>query len=267
MPRASLRAVAFASPLALALSSVARADFTGVSVEVMDFSQGYVTANGSLYSGDNAAAINQLVADRWATFSNDMVVLRFYATFSNPADRMIFFGSTELQPLDLVIQTPPGRQFFEPNTFDIFPPFITDVPGNVDLAFDSWLTIGAADWQDVPQEPLALFATPTMPTSMLDGLSIPAARDGIAMVPTFEDGEINPLSLPDAQGRVLFAQLSVHRGTRFGFTGSLAYFPSGAGLEVERTFVFASVPGPGTLALAALAGLAARARRRRCARS
>jgi len=264
MLRISLRAVVIAAILVLAASQAARADFTGVSMEVMDFSQGYVTANGSLYSGSNAATINQLVANRWATFSNDMVVLRFYATFSNPADRMIFFGSTDLQALNLAIQTPPGRQFFEPNTFDILPPFITDVPGNVDIAFDSWLTIGAADWQDVPQEPLALFATPTMPNSMLDGLAIPAARDGLAMVPTFEDGQINPLSLPDAQGRVLFAQITVQRGTSFGFAGSLAYFPSGAGLEVERTFVFTSVPGPGTLALAALAGLAARARRRRC---
>lgn len=265
-----LRAAFAATLFSAALLPVAnvQADFVRVERERVDFREGYIAADGSLYNGPDADLINQAVSDRWADFRRDYVVLRFYAVFDNPADRMVFFGSTDVQPLDIQVVSPAGRQFFEPYTNNILPPDMSAALMNTDLAFDSWLTVGAADWQDVPDTQLGLFATPTMDTTMIDGLHVPAARDGLAMVPTYDhDGDpgtpdiFNPLSLPDSQGRVLFAQITAPRHTRFNFNGSLAYFRAGSELEIERTFTFNAIPAPGVAGLLVVAGLIGMRRR------
>ena len=248
----------------LSTGSTARADFVRVMRERMDFSNGYLNADGSLYSGSGAALINQQVSNAWSTFSQDFAVLRFYAVFNDPTDRMFFFGSTFVQPLSLNVFNPAGRQFFEPNTSSILPGNLLNSLSNPTLAFDSWLTIGAADAQADPGNDLT--ATPTMPNSMLDGMSIPADRDGIFLQPFLSTNPdvFNPLTTPDAQGRVLFAQITIQRRTRYSFRGSLAYFPAGdRNFEIERTFSFAAVPAPGAISLLAMAGLIGRSRRRR----
>lgn len=244
--------------------SNARADFIRVERERMDFSSGYINADGSLYSANGAALINQQVGDAWSSFSQDFVVMRFYAVFNDPTDVMFFFGSTSVQPLSLNVINPSGRQFFESFTNNILPPHISNTLTDPNSAFDSWLTIGAAGLQDDPLD--ALFATPTMPTSMLNGLNIPADRDGIAMQPFISTNPdvFNPLAMPDANGRILFAQITIQRGTRYSFSGSLAFFPGGdRNFEIERTFSIASVPAPGVISLLAVAGLLGRSRRRR----
>lgn len=253
----------------LSVGSTARADFVRVQRETMDFSSGYISADGSLYNGSNASLINQQVSDAWSTFSQDFAVIRFYAVFNDPTDEMFLFGSTSVQPLSLNVINPSGRQFFEPNVSSILPGNMLNSLGNPTLAFDSWFTIGIADDQDDPFN--TLFATPTMPNSMLNGMNIPADRDGIAMIPFIDHDNnpgtpdvTNPLLLPDAQGRVLFAQITIQRGTRYSFSGSLAYFPSGdRNFDIERTFSFAAVPAPGAISLLAMAGLIGRSRRRR----
>ena len=74
---------------------------------------------------------------------------------------------------------------------------------------------------------------------------------------------VNPITLPDANGRVLFAQITVPRSTLYGFRGSIAYLDGTTGLEINSVFAFASVPAPGAISLLALAGLCGRPRRRR----
>ena len=130
----------------LLTSTFARADYVRVIRESVDFSSGYVMADGSLYAGANAAFINSQVSSAWSSFSSTYSVLRFYASFNDPADRMIFFGSTESMALDINVVNPTGRQFFESNTTSILPPSIINATTNVNLAFDSWLTVGAAAW-------------------------------------------------------------------------------------------------------------------------
>lgn len=248
----------------LSTGSSAQANFVRVVRERMDFSNGHINADGSLYNGIGASTINQLVSNAWSTFSQDFAVIRFYAVFNDPTDRMFFFGSTSVQPLSLNVVNPAGRQFFESNTSDILPGQIANSVINPNQAFDSWLTIGAADAQADPGN--RLFATPTMPTSMINGLNIPADRDGIFVIPFIDTNPdvFNPLTIPDAQGRVLFAQITIQRRTRYSFRGSLAYFPAGdRNSELERIFSFAAVPAPGAISLLAMAGLIGRSRRRR----
>ncbi|MCZ6836043.1 MAG: hypothetical protein O7G85_09745 [Planctomycetota bacterium] len=246
------------------------ADLVDIVSEHVDFSQGYVNADGSLYNGIGASSINSIVSNQWATFTQNFVTLRFYAVYDNPADRMVFFGSTSLMPLDIGIISPSGQQFFDPVTSNILPPDLLTSIANTNHAFDSFLTIGAANWRDVPQTQLGLFATPTMPTTMLNGLHVAPDADGIALVPTYDhDGNPgtpnidNPLSIPDASGRVLYAQITVPRGTQFSFNGTIGFRPDGSGIEIRQAFSFASVPIPGALSLLVCSAVMGRSRRRR----
>lgn len=247
----------------LSLAPPVRADFIGVTSQTVDFSSGYVNADGSTYSGPGASLINPQVSGAWSSFSTNFAVLRFYAHFNDPTDEMIFFGAADF-PLAIQVITPSGQQFFEPVTDSLLPADLFDTLVNPNVAFDSWLTVGVADRAAAVN--FNVFATPTIPITMLNGLNVATNRDGMFLIPEGSTpGSPNPASLPDAMGRVLFAQITVPSGTLFSFSGSLAYLDGGSALEIEQTFFFASIPAPGAAALLAIAGLIGSTRRKRAA--
>ena len=157
--------------------------------ERMDFSNGYINADGSVYNGPNASLINQQVSNAWSTFSQDYAVLRFYAVFNDPTDEMVMFGSFAPYTLELNIINPDGRQFFDPNTSTrILPGNMLDSIGDPMMAFDSWFTIGVADDQNDPHNTLIAI---NMPESMVDGVNITPGAGILVLVPTI-DHDNNP---------------------------------------------------------------------------
>ncbi len=243
------------------LGGPARGDYVRVVTERMDFSDGYVMADGSIYDGTSADLINGLVSDAWATFSQDYAVVRFYALFNDPLDQMVFFGAMS-DPLSLNILGPSNNQFFDPRTDHVTPDSLLVTAFDPNNAFDSWLTIGAAD-SDTLNNQGSVVVTPGMPTSLVDGLDLTGDREGLGAL--WEVGAPpgpNPLTVPDALGRVLFAQITIERGTRYSFIGNIGFLNAGGDIEFERTFSLAAVPAPGALSLLAIAGLTAQRRRR-----
>ena len=247
-----------------ALSTPASADYVRSVTEIMDFSNGYVMADGSIYDGWLADETNAAVRDAWPTLSRDFVVVRFYALFNDPDDRMVLFGNTADGPLRLNIVSPAGRQVFEDEIIGgTLPPQIAAASAIPTLAFDSWFTIGGATIGEFEQNPGRTGTLGTLPTSMADGLDMPGQPEAFLWaIPHLSSGESNPVALPDDQGRVLYAQITVPRGTRFGFSGTIGFVPAGEEAELRRTFSFAAVPTPGALALLAIAGLGGSRRRR-----
>jgi hypothetical protein len=231
----------------LLVGSPALGDLVGVHSEQVDFSQGLVMADGSLYSGDHASSVNRNVRDAWAIFSQTHTVFRFYADFDNPADQLVFFGSYDVAHLRAEIISPTSTDFFDPNASNLLPPAMWNFSSRPTWAFDSWITIGAATWDEAVEGGGGIYTAGPLPTTFIGGFDVPSEESLIAVPPTDTNGVTNPLTLPDAQGRVLYAQVAVPLETFFDLDGTLIFRPNGSGAQIYIPFQFRSVSAGGDL--------------------
>ncbi len=233
-------------PIVLVIATPAIGDIVAAHSEEVDFSQGYRMADGSLYSGTNAAAINAAVSSEWATFSQTHAVFRFYADVDNPADRVNGFVSYVTAEMRAAIISPPASDFFDSKTTNLLAPSVLDMASQPLRAFDSWVTIGAATDEEAQAAEGISIGGP-LPTTFIGGFFVPSDGAIIAIPPTISTGAVNPLSIPDAENRVLYAQVTVPRGTFFDFDGTLVYRPNGTGAELWAPIQFRSVTDSGAL--------------------
>ena len=232
--------------IALLVASPAWGDIVAAHSEEVDFSQGYLMADGSLYNGPNAAAINAAVSSEWATFSQTHAVFRFYADVDNPADRVVGLVSFSPAEMRAAIISPASSDFFDPATTSLLTPSVLNMASQPLTAFDSWVTVGAASFEEAQTGEGISIGGP-LPTTFVGGFFVPSNGAIIATAPTLLSGAINPITIPDAENRVLYAQVTVPRGTFFDFDGTLIYRPNGTGAELWAPIEFRSVTDTGGL--------------------
>lgn len=170
-----------------------------------------------------------------------LFICNVYAQFDDAGDRALSVGFSDITTSGTFYQHPFGSDF-PPNDA-----FIAAFP---ELAYDTYLTIG-------------------LKTIPVGGVN-PIAGDGDFNSGGgqhytggwFNSNPNNGAGDPNADGRVLLAQLSVNDGDTI--TGSMTVFWKDAqsGQAIGTAVDFVHVPAPGALALLGVAGLAGRRRRR-----
>lgn len=235
---ASMRIAAMAGTLVL--TAAAHAEITGVQVSEIDFSSGYVNADGSIHAASAAA-----VSAEWTAFSNNWTTYRLWATVDT-IDSVVggFVGSVD-DSYALVFDAGIGGQFF--NSGGDTPTDLSFLTVGPTIAFDSWLTIGDAE----PNADVFIFD----PDNAVDGFSGTVSAENLGVLtsnPTAGGGVVS-----DGQGgfRVLLGQFTVESQSSFSGQGRII----GGGQIVEVEWL---IPAPGGLALLGLAAIGGRRRRR-----
>jgi len=122
------------------LTGTLHAGITGAELTIVDFSNGYINADGTI----NPAGADD-VADAWTAFSETWQVVRLWAIVENDDDTVAMFSGSEDLATALILDPGTGGAFYNnvfgglgaPNTavFAFFP----------EAAFDSYITIGSSD--------------------------------------------------------------------------------------------------------------------------
>jgi len=188
-------------------------------------------------------------------------VVEVFAQFSQPGDLLMAVAGTLSSPLNISVTG--GGTFYQHPSGSDRAPFYLGVVTEPSLAFDTFVTIGVdlldpnGDNGGQPED--FMFTAPGWsgfgPSSLVVTNSawtlLPGARQANPFDPAFVAGD----------GRVLIAQLATTNGTGFEGTVLLQYMSGGTPGQAVASFTHL-IPGPGGLALLAIAGICRRRRRR-----
>ncbi|MHC4210360.1 MAG: hypothetical protein ACYSWT_11670 [Planctomycetota bacterium] len=188
-------------------------------------------------------------------------VVEVFAQFDQPGDLLLGVAGTPGSPLNISVT---GGTFYQHPMGSDRAPFAGVVATSPSLAYDTFVTIGVNLFDPTltsggqPED--LMFMLPGWPGFEADRLAVtdsswavlPSARQANAFDPAFVAGD----------GRVLIAQLATANGTGFEGTVLLQYMSGGLPGQAVASFAHA-IPGPGALALLAIAGVCRGRRRRR----
>ncbi|MEM7228598.1 MAG: MYXO-CTERM sorting domain-containing protein [Planctomycetota bacterium] len=229
-----------------ALSSHAHAEIIGAQVTEVDFSNGYVNADGSI-NASNAVEIGAA----WSSFGQQWDTYRLWVQVDSLDDRINTVSGSQDNAINLVLNPGAGGVFFQEPLGLTVPPdtaFFGVVPT---LAFDTFYSLGSSD---------ASLAGPGIVDSSnglqnLNGLYEFDNAGWFLPGPALgQDGIVS-----DGEGgfRVLLGQFTVAEDSTFSGQAII----TGIGLQEFVTFS-SEIPAPGTVAVLAAAGLAGSRRRR-----
>jgi len=232
----------------LSLSTAVQASVVGAAVERMDFSNGYVLADGSTVAGADGT-----ISAGWAAFDAFHDVYRVYAVTDDPVDVVAMIAGSQDFGFDLTFQSTSGVFWNHALGSNSAPNLgLISAIGDPTMAFDTFLTMGYAEQGGGP------------------GLSFVGAFD---LSGDFAQQNVGYFVLPpdalpsvdqgDGTYRTLVGQFAVSEGD--DLWGQVRIVGVGLGNQNFETFAsFSTIPSPATLALLGLAGLAGARRRRRC---
>jgi MYXO-CTERM domain-containing protein len=240
---------AAAAVSALLIAAGAPAAITGIQATEVDFSAGYVMADGSVDAGSATD-----VAAAWATFHNAWDTFRLWATVDSSMDIVAAVTGSVDNSIDLIFDPGAAGVFYNNAFGGMTAPSTAALSPFPEVAFDTFITLGAADSSVTPPVIIDL-------NNDFNGLTglVQAQNLGYTVTPAAGFGV-----QPDGQGgfRVLLGQFTIAKGDTFSGQAIV----TGGGLSLFDTWSISSgtVPAPGALALLGLAGLAGRRRRRAC---
>lgn len=233
----------------LLVAAAASAAVSGVTPTSVDFSGGYVLADGSIH-----AESQMQVAAAWEMFSEDWRVVRLWARVDSALDAIGSVGGSVDSNVDFILDAGDTGMFYNHPVLDQDesqnPALFTAFPT---LAFDTWATIGSADGT---VSPLIVGAD-----DELNGLqsSLSCQNCGWALPSGADPGVVIGW---DGNYRVLLGQFTLRRSSYFYVQGQA----SGGGTTLPfwgESFPPGAVPGPATAGVFAMAGMMGRRRRRR----
>ncbi|MCA9295119.1 MAG: hypothetical protein KC983_01355 [Phycisphaerales bacterium] len=232
---------------ALLIAGGAHAAITGIQATEVDFSSGYVMADGSVDAGSAAS-----VSAAWSTFHNSWDTFRLWATVESSLDIVAAVSGSVDNGIDLIFDPGAGGVFYNNAFGSLTAPNTAILNPFPEVAFDTFITMGTADNSVAPPSIVDL-------NNDFNGLAghVQAQNLGYTVTPAPGFGVQS-----DGQGgfRVLLGQFTVASGDTFSGQALV----SGGGLIVFDDWAISSgtVPSPGVLALLGVAGLAGRRRRR-----
>jgi len=189
-------------------------------------------------------------------------VVQVFALFSQPGDLLLAVAGSSGNPLNISVTG--GGTFYQHSSGTDRAPFYLGVVTEPSLAYDTFVTIGVDLLDpngDIGGQPLDLmFMVPGWPGFGPSSLvvtdsawtALPSAPQANPFDPAYVAGD----------GRVLIAQLATINGTGFEGTVLLQYMSGGMPGQAVASFTHV-IPGPGSLALLAIAGFCRGRRRRR----
>jgi hypothetical protein len=121
-------------------TAAGHANITGGEITVVDFSAGYVNADGTI----NASGAAE-VAAAWATFSDDYEVIRLWATVDTVNATVAAFAGSDDMDFELILDPGTGGVFYNNIFGGMTAPIAAAFPFFPEAAFDSFATIGSSD--------------------------------------------------------------------------------------------------------------------------
>jgi hypothetical protein len=234
--------------VALAGAAVsAHAEILGVQVTEVDFSNGYLLADGSVYADTSAA-----VGNAWTTFSQDWKTYRLWATVDTADTTLAGFVGSQDDAYPLVLDPGTGGAFFNEATFGGDTAINAATTAiNPMLAFDTYLTLGSATSEGL--SPTILDAD-----NQLGGLAGLVEAEDFGVITTTPTPGAGVVGDGFGGWRVLLGQFTVAADSEFSGQGRLI----GGGQIVEVDWTTAPIPSPGVPALLTVVGVIGRRRRR-----
>lgn len=231
---------------ALVVAAGAQAGFVGFQVTEVDFSSGYVNADGSI----NASGAAEVGAAWTGGFSDNWDTYRLWVQVNDAMASVGAFSGSADNSIAMILDPGAGGVFFNDPLAGNTAPSTGFFAFAANLAFDTYVTIGSSD---------ATGSAPSItdPDGIIGDLSGPVNGEnvGVTTTPVAGNGVVS-----DGMGgfRVLLGQFTVQEGSVFSGQGLV----SGPGLGSNFGEFTSEIPAPGALALLGVAGIATRRRRK-----
>jgi len=238
---------ALAAAALVGSATVAQAEILGVEVTAVDFSSGYLLADGTIH-----APSAPVVSSAWSIFQDDWTTYRLWATVDDADAIVAGFVGSEDDAFNLALYPGMGGVFFNETIFGGDTGFNTsNLITTPELAFDSFLALGTAT--DAAPTPTILDND-----NLLQGLAGTVSAQDFGVISTSPGPGVGVVSDGGGGFRVLLGQFTVEAGSIFSGQGRLI----GGGQTVEVSWTTDPIPAPGVF-WGVLAGLRLTSRRRK----
>jgi hypothetical protein len=189
-------------------------------------------------------------------------VVEVFAQFSQPGDLLRAVAGTSSSPLNISVTG--GGTFYQHPSGSDRAPFDLGVMTEPSLAYDTFVTIGVnlldPDGDNGGQPEDLMFMAPGWPG--FGPSSLVVTNSAWTLLPGARQANPFDSAFAAGDGRVLIAQLATTNGTGFEGTVLVQYTSGGIPGQAVASFTHL-IPGPGGLALLAIAGVCRGRRRRR----